>query len=372
MSAARRSRSPRRGGGPFLDERHTWSEQRIMLSRLLLQRDAERSLSQRAASADANAHGSSSSAGQREIIAGVPIVSLAESEGASESIAGLQRTVRSMPGKVRYVYEQAPGCDEDGQPLLPVLLSARLRDRMLSFIRAGGIRLLNRFGPENKRMRKPGGSQAGLAHAGHVPIRPTEAHCAARAWNDAGNWVMAAFVHAANYMHVEAQKMQVDDVPAEKLSPDILRYNNETAGDVVESALAWVGYTIEKPGAVRHHEQPDVSRETFPLCVAFLLALAAMQDAGCVSSPADDVRSFGQKLLNSYFFHPPEDYSHGSWPDSLQSWLLQQRKRHKLSSESQARRVLKKMLRVPAPIIPAGRVVKPPLPMTGVWADISL
>ena len=372
MSAARRSRSPRRGGGPFLDERHTWSEQRIMLSRLLLQRDADRSLSQRAASADANAHGSSSSAGQREIIAGVPIVSLAESEWASESIAGLQRTVRSMPGNVRYVYEQAPGCDEDGQPLLPVLLSARLRDRMLSFIRAGGIPLLNRFGPENKRMRKPGGSQAGLAHAGHVPIRPTEAHYYTQAWNDAGNWVMAAFVHAANYMHVEARKLQVDDLPAEELLPDILTYVLETAGDVVESCIAWVGSTTEKPGAVRHHEQPDASRETFPLRVAFLLALAAMQDAGCVSSRADTVHAFGKKLLNSHFFHPPEDRSHGNWPDSLQSWLLEQRKRHKLSSESRARRVLKKMLRVPVAIFPAGRVVKPPLPMTGVWADISL
>ena len=244
-----------------------------MLSRLLLQRDADRSLSQRAASADANAHGSSSSAGQREIIAGVPIVSIAESWGASESIAGLQRTVRSMPGNVMYVYEQAPGCDEDGQPLLPDLLSARLRDRMLAFVRAGGIHLLNRFGPQNKRMRKPGGGQAGLAHAGHVPIRPTEAHYDTRAWNDAGNWVMAAFVHAANYMHVEARKMQVDDVPAEELSLDILCYNNETAGDVVESALAWVGSTTEKPGAVRRHEELGESRETYPLCVAFLLSL---------------------------------------------------------------------------------------------------
>ena len=342
-----------------------------MLSRLLLQRDADRSLSQRAASADANAHGSSSSAGQREIIAGVPIVSLAESEGASESIAGLQRTVRSMPGNVRYVYEQAPGCDEDGQPLLPVLLSARLRDRMLSFIRAGGIPLLNRFGPENKRMRKPGGSQAGLAHAGHVPIRPTEAHYYTQAWNDAGNWVMAAFVHAANYMHVEARKMQVDDVPAEKLSPDILRYNNETAGDVVESALAWVGSTTEKPGAVRHHEEPDESRETYPLRVAFLLALAAMQDAGCVSSRADTVQAFGKKLLNTYFYLPSEDYSRGSWPDSLQSWLVEQRARHKQTSESRARKFMKKMSRGTAvTILPAGRVAKPPL--TGVWADISL
>ena len=181
---------------------------------------------------------------------------------------------------------------------------------------------------------------------------------------------MAAFVHAANYMHVEAQKMQVDDVPAEELSPDILRYNNETAGDVVESALAWVGSTTEKPGAVRHHEEPDESRETYPLCVAFLLALAAMQDAGCVSSRADTVHAFGKKLLNSYFFLPPGDYSHGSWPDSLQSWLVEQRKRHKLSSESRARRVMKKILRVPVTILPAGRVAKPPL--TGVWADISL
>ena len=342
-----------------------------MLSRLLLQRDADRSLSQRAASADANAHGSSSSAGQREIIAGVPIVSLAESDWASESIAGLQRTVRSMPGNVRYVYEQAPGCDEDGQPLLPVLLSARLRDRMLSFIRAGGIRLLNRFGPENKRMRKPGGSQAGLAHAGHVPIRPTEAHYYTQAWSDAGNWVMAAFVHAANYMHVEAQKMQVDDVPAEKLSLDILRYNNETAGDVVESALAWVGSTTEKPGAVRHHEEPDESRETYPLRVAFLLALAAMQDAGCVRSRADSVEAFGQKLLSTFFFHPPGDASRGSWPDSLQSWLEEQRVRHKHTSEARARKSLKKHLqRTNVKIVPAGRVAKPLL--KGVWADISL
>ena len=349
-----------------------------MLSRLRLHRDFKRkqALAGQSASADptsssvAGAGKSSSSAGQRAIIAGAPIVSVAEAWEASESIAGLQQTVRSMPGIVMYVYGQAPGCDDDGQPLLPDFLSARLRDRMLAFVRAGGIHLLNRFGPQNKRMRKPGGGQAGLAHAGHVPIRPTEAHYYTQAWNDAGNWVMAAFVHAANYMHEEARKMQVDDVPAEELSLDILFYNNETAGDVVESALAWVGSTTEKPGAVRHHEQPDVSRETFPLCVAFLLALAAMQDAGCFKSPADTVQDFGETLLNAHFHHPP-DGSRGSWPDSLQSWLEEQRVRHKHTSEARARKSLKKHLqRTNVKILPAGRVANPLL--KGVWADISL
>ena len=84
---------------------------------------------------------------------------------------------------------------------------------------------------------------------------------------------MAAFVHAANYMNEEARMMHVDDVPAEELSLDILYYNNETAGDVVESALAWVGSTTEKPGAVRRHEELGESRETYPLCVAFPLSL---------------------------------------------------------------------------------------------------
>ena len=376
MSGARRDGSEARSRSPvWRGERR---EQRIMLSRLRLHRDFKRkqALAGQSASADptsssvAGAEKSSSSAGQRAIVAGGGIATVAEAWEASECIAGLQQTVRSMLGNVMYVYEQDPGCDEDGQPLLPDLLSARLRDRMLAFVRAGGIHLLNRFGPQNKRMRKPGGGQAGLAHAGHVPIRPTEAHYDTRAWNDAGNWVMAAFVHAANYMHVEAQKMQVDDVPAEELSPDILRYNNETAGDVVESALAWVGSTTEKPGAVRHHEQPDASRETFPLCVAFLLALAAMQDAGCVKSRADTVQDFGEKLLNAHFHHPP-DGSRGSWPDSLQSWLEEQRVRHKHTSEARARKSLKKHLqRTNVKILPAGRVAKPLL--KGVWADISL
>ena len=346
-----------------------------MLSRLRLHRDFKRkqALAGQSASADptsssvAGARKSSSSAGQREIQVGAPIVSVAEAWKASESIAGLQQTVRSMPGIVMYVYGQAPGCDDDGQPLLPDFLSARLRDRMLAFVRAGGIHLW----PQKKRMRQPAGGQAGLAHAGHVPIRPTEAHYYTQAWNDAGNWVMAAFVHAANYMHEEARKMQVDDVPAEELSLDILFYNNETAGDVVESALAWVGSTTEKPGAVRHHEQPDASRETFPLCVAFLLALAAMQDAGCVRSRADSVQAFGQKLLSTHFFSPPGHASRGSWPDSLQSWLEEQRVRHKHTSEARARKSLKKHLqRTVVTILPAGRVAKPPL--KGVWADISL
>ena len=345
-----------------------------MLSRLRLHRDFKRkqALAGQSASAAptsssvAGAEKSSSSAGQRAIVAGGGIATVAEAWEASECIAGLQQTVRSMPGIVMYVYGQAPGSDDDGQPLLPDFLSARLRDRMLAFVRAGGIHLW----PQKKRMRQPAGGQAGLAHAGHVPIRPTEAHYYTQAWNDAGNWVMAAFVHAANYMHVEARKLQVDDVPAEELLPEIVKYNLETAGDVVESCLAWVGSTTEKPGAVRHHEQPDVSRETFPLCVAFLLALAAMQDAGCVSSRADTVHAFGKKLLNSYFFLPPGDYSHGSWPDSLQSWLVEQRKRHKHTSESRARRVMKKILTVPVAILSADRVARPP--MTGVWADISL
>ena len=106
------------------------------------------------------------------------------------------------------------------------------------------------------------------------------------------------------------------------------------------------------------------------LCVAFLLALAAMQDAGCVKSRADTVQDFGETLLNAHFHHPP-DGSRGSWPDSLQSWLEEQRVRHKHTSEARARKSLKKHLqRTNVKILPAGRVAKPLL--KGVWADISL
>ena len=124
-------------------------------------------------------------------------------------------------------------------------------------------------------------------------------------------------------------------------------YNEETAGDVVESALAEVGSTWKEPGRVKElAEGASNDRKGQQLC----LAVAAAQDIlHNRSGPKAKVRSLAAELLNSCFHCDSRELALNDWLaariDSTVIWLG-------LSSERHLRRKLRKKQPKPSKTIP--------------------
>lgn len=157
-----------------------------------------------------------------------------------------ESALRTVPMSVAKAYLNKIGHDANGEVTDPGIKAARFRDQIYGFVLAGGASWFNDWCKDSSRRKpKTKNGAMGYAHCGAVPSRPEG--CKSLEYDDAGNMTYALVFHAIDYMQNQMLDLaNAQGVNAERtlwccsIERQFTNYNDETAGDVLESALAEV------------------------------------------------------------------------------------------------------------------------------------